>query len=141
MATTNGTRMAQILASPQNLPDVRHVGGRVRLFNEKITLNSQAAGDDIRLARLPAGAVPYYGILLASATLGASATLAIGISGTTGKYRTAATFTAADTPTMFGNAANMGEALTAEETWLGTIAVAALPSSGTLRVMALYGLD
>lgn len=140
MATTNGTRMAQILASPQNLPDVRHVGARIRMFNEKITLNSQAAADDIRIASLPVGAVPYFGVLLSSVSLGTS-TLAIGISGTTGKYRAAATFTAVDTPTLFGTAANMGEALTSAETWLATIATAALPASGTLRVMAMYGLD
>lgn len=141
MPTFNGTRMALILASPQNLPDVRHVGARVRMFNENVVMNSQASGDDIRLARLPLGAVPYVGILTASATLGASATLAIGITGSTGKYRTAAVFTSANTPTLFGNAAAVGEVNTTEETVLGTIAVAALPSSGNFRVMMLYGLD
>lgn len=141
MATTNGTRMAQLLASPQNLPDVRHVGARIRMFNENVLMNSQAAGDDIRIARLPVGAVPYVGIINASATLGASATLAIGIAGSTGKYRTAAVFTNANTPTLFGNAAAMGEVNTTEETVLGTVAVAALPSSGNFRVMMLYGLD
>ncbi len=140
MATTNGTRMAQILASPQNLPDVRHVGGRVRVFNERFTMNSQADGDDIRVARLPVGAVPIVGIINASATMGASATAAIGITGTTGKYRAAATFTAA-APTLFGVASAMGVANTAEETVLLTVGTAALPSSGTVIVQMLYSLD
>ena len=74
----------------------------------------------------------------ASATLGASATVAIGVSGTAGKYRTAATFTAA-APTLFGNVAAVDDApLTAEETVIMTVAVAALPSSGTCTVDLYY---
>ena len=66
--------------------------------------------------------------------MGGTATVAIGISGATGKYRTAAIFTAA-APTLFGNStAADDDALTAEETVLLTIAAASLPGSGTAYV-------
>jgi hypothetical protein len=83
-----------------------------------------------------------FGVITASATLGSS-TLAIGISGTTGKYRAAATFTTADTPTMFGPATEVAASdagLSAEQTVIGTIASAALPASGTLVVDLYYSI-
>ncbi len=99
---------------------------------------AQASGDDIVLAKVPAGYRFAFGIINASATMGASATVAIGISGATGKYRTAAVFTAA-APTLFGNStAADDDALTAEETVLLTVAVAALPGSGTAYVDLYY---
>lgn len=141
MAALNGTQMAKLKASPVDYPDVADVGGRVRCFNEKITLAAQASGDTIAVARLPKGARVLYGVLNASATLGGTATIAIGITGTTGKYRAAATFTTADTPVLFGVNAGVGEALAAEEEIIITIAAAALPGSGTLRVMMFYTID
>jgi hypothetical protein len=78
-------------------------------------------------------------VLVASATAGASATIAIGVSGATGKYRTAATFTTANTPTLFGNAAAMDDAaLTSAETVLATIAVAGLPNSADYAIVHLF---
>jgi len=57
--------------------------------------------------------------------------VAIGIAGATGKYRAGAVFTAA-APTLFGvSTAADDDALTAEETVLLTVGVAALPGSGT----------
>ena len=91
------------------------------------------------LAKVPAGYRFAFGIINAgSATFGASATVAIGVAGATGKYRTAAVFTAA-APTLFGNStAADDDALTAEETVLLTVAVAALPGSGTGYVDLYY---
>lgn len=135
MATLRGVQMTKLNAD--TVPDPGFVDGSVRCFNEEITLASQTTSDTIEVARLPKGAIPLFGVLNTSVTLGSS-TIAIGISGSTGKYRAAAVFTAADTPTLFGVNAAAGEALTAEETVIVTIAAATLPASGTLRVQFFY---
>jgi hypothetical protein len=90
-----------------------------------------------------------YGVLNTDTSLGTS-TVAIGISGSTGKYKAAGTFTATSTPTLFGvNAAVASTSHTSSEVGsspLGegtnedvimTVATAALPASGTL-VVDLY---
>jgi hypothetical protein len=141
MATQYGTQMGRLRNSaPVDLPLAGDVHGRVRIFNEKVVLASQPTTDTVEVARLPKGARMLYGLLNSTVSLG-SATLAIGIAGSTGKYRAAAAFTATDTPTFFGPAAAVGEALTAEEIVILTIATAALPASGTLRVTIFYTLD
>lgn len=139
MATLRGQEMTKLNAG--TTPDPASVDATVRCFTEIVTLASQTTSDTIEVARLPKGAKFLYGVLTASATLGASATIAIGVTGSTAKYRAAATFTTADTPTFFGKAAATGVALTAEETVFITIAVANLPSSGTLVVQMFYTFD
>ncbi|CAB4140710.1 hypothetical protein UFOVP669_7 [uncultured Caudovirales phage] len=112
---------------------------RLRRFRATIPYAGQAAGDTVVLADVPPGYAFAYGVLTATATAGASATIAIGIAGAAGKYRTAAVFTAANTPTMFGNGAAADDAaLTARERVIATIAVAALPSSADFLVVDLY---
>lgn len=120
-------------------PDPRHALGRLKCLGRsgKITLAAQADGDDIDLFKLPRGCIPLFGLLHASATLGTS-TIAIGIAGSTGKYRAAAVHTAV-IPTLFGVAAGMGDALSAEELVKLYNTTAALPGSGTLEV-SLFGL-
>lgn len=115
------------------------VGGRLRRHRATIDLAAQATTDTIVIAKVDKDQAFAFGVLNASATLGAAATIAIGITGTTGKYRTAAIFTAANTPTLFGNNAAVGEGneLAAEEEIFITIAVAALPGAGVL-VVDLY---
>jgi hypothetical protein len=125
---------------PVDLPMAGDIHGRVRVFNEKVVLAAQPTSDIVEVARLPKGARVLYGIVNSTVSLGSS-TLAIGIAGNTGKYRTGAVFTATDTPTLFTPAAVAGEALTAEEIVILTIGAAALPASGTLRVMLFYTLD
>jgi hypothetical protein len=125
---------------PVDLPMAGDIHGRVRVFNEKVVLAAQPTSDIVEVARLPKGARVLYGILNSTVSLGSS-TLAIGIAGSATKYRGAAAFTAVDTPTLFGPAAVAGEALAAEEIVILTIAAAALPASGTLRVMIFYTLD
>ena len=138
MARTYANEVAGFGTTPETKTDGGIHGGRLRRFRASFTMAAQAAGDDIVLARVPAGYRFAFGIINASATMGASATVAIGISGATGKYRTAAVFTAA-APTLFGNsAAADDDALTAEETVLLTVAVAALPGSGTAYVDLYY---
>jgi hypothetical protein len=141
MATTYGTQMTKLRnSSPVEYPLAGDVGGRVRCFNERIDLASQPSGDTIEIAKLPKGARVLFGILNTDTSLGSS-TLAIGNGTSSGKYRAAATFTSTNTPTFFGVVAGVGEALTAEEIVLATIAAANLPSSGILRIMIFYTLD
>lgn len=119
------------------------VGANVRRMRAKIDLSlaTFANGDTVSLGKLPQGARFAYGMLTASATMGASATIAIGVSGTAAKYRAAAVHTTVDQPVLFGKAAVVGSAaLTAEEEILLTIAVADLPASGTLVVDIYYTL-
>lgn len=107
---------------------------RLRRFRATITLASQASGDTIVLADIPAGFLFAGGELTASVSLG-TATVAVGNSTTAGKYRAAAVFTATDTPTNFGvTAALAGSASTANERVILTVGTAALPASGTLVV-------
>ena len=140
MTTLYGTQMAKLRVAPQAVPEPGFVDGTVRVFNEKIALSGQTTTDVIEVARLPKGAVPLYGLLLTDTSLGA-ATVAIGVSGNAGKYRTGGTFTVTDAPTPFGAAAGAGEALSAEESVFISIGAASLPVSGTLRVMFFYSFN
>lgn len=123
--------------NPSVLPSGVNIGGRVRVHKATITMASQASGDTILIATPKRGDMFLYGILAATATLGASATIAIGTSASTGKYRAAAVFTAVETPTLFGLVA-AETALTADEFVIITIGVAALPSSGTFTVKMFF---
>lgn len=129
-----------------NMADASVVGGRLRRFRAKLTLASQGTGTVDLGLRIPPGHVFAYGVLNTDTSLGTS-TIAIGITGSTGKYKAAGTFTATSTPTLFGvNAAVAATAHTSSEVGsspLGegtnediimTVAVAALPASGTLVV-------
>lgn len=106
-------------------------------YGTKLTTGVTTA-DNILLGRLPAGYVPDFGMLTSSVTLGTSV-IAIGtnkVHASNGQYRAAGTFTAVDTPTLFGVTATMAAlgALTADTPIYLTVATANLPSSGTLIV-------
>jgi len=117
-------------------------GGRFRVVSDTVTMATQTTSDTIVLfgGKLPVGAQVLYGILTTTDSLGSSQ-IAIGITGTTGKYRAAATFTSTNTPTLFGVAAGLLTPLTAEEQVFITISAANMPSSGTLHVQLFYALD
>jgi hypothetical protein len=133
MAQTYASEVAGLGTTPTTNSNGAVQGGRVRRFRATITLASQADGDTVVLAQVPAGYAFAYGILNASATLGSS-TIAIGVAGTAAKYRAAAVFTAA-APTLFGLSTAVDDApLAAGETVILTNTTAALPSSGTLIV-------
>ncbi|MEK0416825.1 MAG: hypothetical protein RI949_831 [Pseudomonadota bacterium] len=137
--TTTGTTQASAVAAGYR-PRATVYGARVKRMRATITLASQTTSDTILLGLLPAGSTFLYGVLNSTVSLGTS-TLAVGIAGTTGKYRAAATFTATDTPTLFGTAATAGAtdpALSADESVIATIATANLPASGTLVVDLIY---
>lgn len=138
MAQTFSTELAITQASPAGVPSANEgYGARLHRYRASITLASQASGDTIVLANVPAGCVFAGGDIVSSVSLG-SATVAIGNSTSAGKYRAAAVFTATDTPTQFGTAtAYAGAASSAVEQVLLTVGTAALPSSGQL-VIDLY---
>lgn len=137
MANTQAEQMALLAAGATPAPGF--AGGTLRVFNEQVTLAAQAIGDTIEVAKLPRGAVPLYGVVVTDTSLG-TAEIAIGISGTPGKYRAAATLTAL-TPEVFGAAGGVGEALAAEETVIATVSALALPAAGTMRVILVYAFD
>jgi len=134
--TTTGTTTA---AAAGYRSSASVYGARLKRMRATVALASQTTSDTILLGILPTGATFAYGVLNTTVSLGSS-TLAIGITGTTGKYRAAGTFTATDTPTFFGTAAQAGNAstLAAEENVIATIAAANLPASGTLVVDLYY---
>lgn len=126
---------AQLLQNlPRTMPNGSYAGGRVRRYRNTIALASQPTTDTIALQPIPAGHVFCYGVLVSTVTLGPS-TLAIGNATDAAKYRTAATFTAVETPTLFGKTTVIDDDfLTATEEPIITIAGAALPASGFLTV-------
>jgi hypothetical protein len=103
-------------------------------FSKTLAASGLAIGDTIELCKIPAG-VRVVGLVFSWDTAqGGTATMAIGISGTTGKYFTAALTNAL---TQFSGAntivQNYGSVTTAEETILATNAAAAWTVSTTLR--------
>jgi hypothetical protein len=137
MAETYASEISGQSTIPTTMANGAVVGGRIRRFRATVTLASQAADDTVVLAIVPAGYAFAYGVINASATLGSTATVAIGTASAAGKYRAAAVFTAA-APTLFGVVGAVDdEPLTAPETVIMTVAAAALPSSGTC-VVDLY---
>src|SRR5574340_1348419 len=104
LSTELGKTANQTAAPTGYKPDATTTGGTLRSVRCSFTLASQATTDTLVFGNLPAGCTFSHGILLGDTSLGTS-TLAIGIAGATGKYRAAATFTATDTPTLFGTAA------------------------------------
>jgi hypothetical protein len=127
------------------VPGARIDGGRNgakrRVIREVFDLSTAtfASGDLLYLGRLPTGGYFDGGRIVASATMGASATIAIGSVASAAKYRAAAIFTAVDTPTGFGLASAFAQAaLTAPEDVYATIATANLPAAGTLVIELDY---
>lgn len=143
LSTELGGSANQTAAPVGYKPRATVYGARLKRLRGTFTMASQVFGTDtLVIGNLPAGATFAFGVINASATLGTS-TVAIGITGTTGKYRAGATFTTADTPTFFGTAATQGAAdpaLSAEETVFVTIGIANLPSSGTLVIDLYYSM-
>ena len=136
MVTTYSTEAQPALNTiPARKVDGSKWGARMRRYRATVTLAAQGIGDDVVLFRVPAGSLFAFGVVNASATLGVTATVAVGTAGATGKYRAAATFTTPNAPTLFGlNAAVAADSLAADEDVLLTVAAAALPGAGTLVV-------
>jgi hypothetical protein len=108
-------------------------GGAIRQISSirrSWTLAAQTTSDTLEGLTLPRGFKPIRCNIWPSVTLGSS-TLAIGIAGTTGKYRAAATVT---TPASAVVLIGTSVALAADEPILVTIGAASLPASGTVQL-------
>lgn len=144
LSGTNGSGGSVLTTAPAGYkPRATVQGGRVKRLRGTFTLSATAVttSDTLVIGTLPAGSTFAFGIITASVTMGATATLAIGTTGATGKYRAGATFTSADTPTLFGVNTAVGAAdpaLAADEQVFITIGAASLPTSGTLIVDLYY---
>lgn len=147
MTVFYGTQATKVLSSTVSTPSPGFAHGTVRCFTEQVncaTVNGGSAvttSDTVVVGLIPKGSVFLYGILTVSVTMGSS-TIAIGITGTTGKYRAAATATAI-TPEVFGvavvgGATGIGVAETADRTVFLTIAAASLPTVGIITVQLFY---
>lgn len=122
------------MAGPSNII----AGGKVRSLHNQIACAAQGAGTlALPVNTLPKGAC-VLALLVSCSGTPTAATLAIGITGTTGKYRAAAVTPAVGVVEWAGVAANLGTPLTAAETLIGTIAGGALPATGNLNIDVLY---
>ena len=123
MANNNSTQYTNMTTyrDPAN-----STSGRIRIAYWSCTVPTSGAGDTMTLTKLPKSARVVGGGIQFSVAQGATATWAIGIAGTTGKYRVAALANNttmnlfASTPTE-----NFGTETTAEEIIIATVAAAA----------------
>jgi hypothetical protein len=132
MTQVYGANISAAILAGTDKGDGSYLGGRIHVFREIITLASQPTSNTIPVATPDKGMIFLFGMHTTSASLG-STTVAAGITGSTAKYKAAATFTATDTPTLFGKAAAQTK-LTAAELVFLTLAAATAPSSGTYVV-------
>lgn len=138
MAQTYSTELQVTQTTPADVPSASDgYGAAPKRYRASIALAAQAIGDTVVLANVPPGMVFAYGVVNTDTSLGL-ATLAVGNASSAAKYRAAATFTATNTPTLFGaNAAVGAAASSATEQVIATVGAAALPASGNL-VVDLY---
>lgn len=115
----------------------RQAGGKVRVASAVFTYAADVAGTYTSPIILPAGAT-VLGVALNADTSSGTTTIAIGIPGTAGKYRAAATYTTTDTLTWVALNAATGVPLAAQEQIIITTAAATAPSSGRLLIYFLY---
>ena len=135
MPQTFSTELAGISSLPVVKPAVPAYGGRLRRYRASITMTGQSptAGNEVVLAKIPAGQVFAYAVQTTNTTLGAT-TISIGNAASAATYSAAAAFTTVDTPTIVGKTAPIvAAAFAAEETILLT-GSAALAGSGLLVI-------
>lgn len=143
LSTELGQTANQTVAPVGYKPRASVYRARLKRLRATFTLATQTTSDTLVIGSLPAGATFAYGVYNGSATLGGTATLAIGITGATGKYCAATAFTAANAPVLFGTVAQMAAAdpaLAADEQVFATIAGASLPASGTICIDLYYSM-
>jgi hypothetical protein len=136
MTVFYSTELASIAATPPIKADAtKGYGARLRRYRATITLASQTTSDTIVVAVVPAGSMFAFGIINTDTSLGSS-TIAVGVTGATGRYYAAAVQTATNTPLLFGLAVQAGAAapITSDATVFITIAAATMPASGTLVI-------
>jgi hypothetical protein len=143
MPFVNASSIAAGVATGDFIP-VADMGGKLRVAQAVFTYAADAAGAHTIPIRLPRGARVLEVAFNTSVTTG-SATVAIGIAGTVGKYRAAAAVTSADLWVTQGVAttggalnANCGVPLATDEQLIMTTAAATLPASGRAVIRVTY---
>lgn len=133
--------MAGFGSLPVVKPSAPQYAGDLFVYQATITLATQATTDTIVVGYVPPGNAFQFGLLSTDTSL-ATATIAIGIAGTTGKYRAAAVLTTTNTQAFIAApvASFANVPLTAPETQIITIAVAALPASGLLVYQQFWAM-
>lgn len=136
MAFANANSAALVAGAPKISAAI--TGGKERVALSEFTLASDVAGTytSPELA-FPIGARILDVQINSSVSLGSS-TIALGITGTVGKYRAAATFTSTDQWVQANLNAAVGVVLTAAERWILTVATATLPASGRLLIKVTW---
>lgn len=135
---SNETTGALDGTSPPSQMDGRIMGSKLRRIRATFTMASQASGSTLILGKRPAGSAFATVRMTVSDSTG-SATIAVGVAGSTARDKAAAALTNTDTPTTYGKASALAAApLTADETIIATTGGAALPSSGTLVFEYFY---
>lgn len=138
MANNNSTQITNMAAYRDT---ANATGGRLRSAFFSCTVPTSGTGDTMTLTKIPKGARVLGGFIQFSAAQGATATTAIGIAGTTGKYRAAAvTNSTAQFAIASTQAENCGVETTAEETIIATNAAAAW-TAGTMIGRVDYMTD
>lgn len=141
MALLYSIELTGSASTPRTVPNGAFVGGRIRRYRATLTLAAQTTSDYVLLATQRTGDAFAFGIITASATLGGTAEVAIGTNAThasNGQFRASATFTSANTPTLFGLASAVSQSQVSAPTPIYmTIGAASLPGSGTV-VVDLY---
>jgi hypothetical protein len=141
MATGYGTNRTgaidKTLPTPKRIPPAMN-NGAMRMFSERFDLSlanvKKVVADNNVICDLPAGFVPSS-IRVSSTVSLTTSTLAFGITGTTGKYGTAAAYgTTPEVVKEYLLTSRRGVALTADERLIMTVAVADLPGTGTIVV-------
>lgn len=127
-------------STPPKRADARQVNAKKRLIVASKQVLADAAGDTISLGKVPANAMITKIELLTDTSFGATATIAVGIAGASGKYVAARTFTVTDVPTVIGPKASTVAAgpLAAEEEIIVTVAAAALPVGAVAHFIIEY---
>lgn len=95
MSSVKGVNITNLDAVPAVMAESAQVHGRMRVWFDTYEASSLAAGSDITIARLPAGAT-VYDVTIVHDALGASSTLQVGDSADADRYITATASTAAN---------------------------------------------
>lgn len=142
LSTELGGSANQTVAPVGYKPRAAVYHARLKRLRATFTFASQATTDTLVVGVLPAGATFALGATYVSVSTG-SATIAVGNTGATGKYKAAGAVTSVDIPNHFGVTAAVAAAdpaLAAEEQVFVTIAGAALPASGTMVIDLYYSM-
>ena len=111
-------------------------GSNLRLYGGRFTMASTAKSKSIAMFTWKYGDIPWAIGLLTDATL-ATSQVSIGISGSTAKYKAAATYTTPNVWTYFMTEANIAMLSADEEVWITNDATADLPSSGEIVLVGV----